>query len=448
MKKVLLFMLAIILVFSFVACGRPENNSYSQNKNDIEKESAETITSSDGMSASSTAGNENFDSVEKYNQFYEFSESKAWVEYVEGGKTQIGCMDTKGKMLFRLSEDFSNKIIEPRQFKNGISVIEVYRTIADKGQNETVYVIDKNGNIINKYNDIASYGDGYSVNIERVSGYDKVCYEYTFSDSNGKSIYKYKTEGDNTVFLDYVGKGVFRLGNNLFFAKTQKIVGAKNVSGEFFNNEYIIVDNNYLIDTDGNMIKGNDTSDKLRGFNSNYLIYVDDSIYTYNITEKKMYTINDTSIKDHIYKKSTGTEYLLNFSKNDDNIVIPLLGEDGEYYAVILDYKMNVIGNPVKCSTEDDFEAYDNHTIRIGSNVYDSNGTMLFSLADKGFTTILSGPTRETEIYLAYSGNPNQNKLASSLEKNLFKDNNFAFLNKEGEFIFDKIDFSNCKTVN
>lgn len=455
MKKLVIITIIAVIILNLIGC--------ESNNKDLLQSDTTTVTEV------TTTESKKYE-PQTYSKMGSYHEGLAWVQYGESDK-YWGCIDEKGKMLFKYSCNELEQIdpFVPPFFENGYAYLK-------STSNSQIFVIDRSGNIVSKYDNPTAYGYGYTVVENHYSDFDSAHYEYKIYNSNGKQVEIIETEVDSEVEVKYCGEGVFYFEANsdqvyLYIAPKNKIIEYKyrrtNVDEDIqFNNglaftvndSYSLAKTFVVIDSNGKITEIN-KRDKNSKFDEKYdmfgakrennLIYGNSIIYydeeqpklsSYNVKNDSFIDYKDTKMLEKFETHYDGSinHVDINPSFNNDGFLASLVGADGLGYVSIFDYKLNMQTKPIQA---DKFEAYDNNTCLIGDTIYDMKGNVLYSLAENNYKKVISDS--DNIIFVCgYQDN-------TSSEKDYYDDNgekcNFAVLDRKGTVLFDKIDISNVE---
>lgn len=444
MKKLIYFSLIAILTFSITGCNKEipniQNNVNTTATNPIETEiqtTAEIYT------------------PKTYSEFRTYNNGLAWTKYTDNdGSEYYGCIDEKGKMLFRYRADNIEIVAD---FENNYSYL--------KSKNgTTIYVIDKNGDVCNSYNKAVAYGYGYTVLEDYHSDFDSEYYEYSIYDSDNNLVNSCKF--DNEISVQYCGDGVFDFGTKLFFSQNEKMIDYNYERSSYdkyiqFNNGIAYVENDSLairssyitINSTGTIVELKNVdgilNEKVQDthiYSDSLLIYEEDTpkLATYNVANQSVTYLQDESILEKLETHYDGNISSLDISPllNENGIILRLVGNDGYGYVVISDYEFNFKTEPMKY---DECKIYKNGICEIDSVVYDMEGNQLYSLfeyeevvSDSENILLVCCKNSDVTTDRDYYDDPHDN-----LEKS-----NFVALDKDGNLLFNGIDSQNVIDKN
>lgn len=378
--------------------------------------------------------------------YQDYSEGLAWVKYKANEKIYIGCIDREGQIQFSYDVTGRN-ILETTDFSNGFSYIDDL---------ETLYVINSAGKITSQYSKtdyiIPSFGDGYVVTEEHVSGFDEDYYVYKIIDGAGSVICDSVSEklaeftGEDVGKVEnirYLGKGVFSFPicvdsawtNANYFISTGiwKKWGC-GTSTYFYDNlaatgmwYYSPTEEDptradlYYLDYEGQgyltKLSGelgwNWSSDIAKCDGYCVLEEYEDYLVTAKVDDEgdgDFYRLDDKYSDKIIWDALPSPRCI-----NSNRIAIPLRGDDRNNYVAVFDPEWNVIMEPIAASI---LSPYANGMLVLNVDgdtaIFDANGVKVFSLSEAGYTYLdnysdevmrVSDGTK-TPIYLDKTGNP------------------------------------------
>ncbi len=393
--------------------------------------------------------NEEASEIEMTTEFIssqDYSEGLAWVRYKVGEKIYIGCIDRKGQIQFSYDVTGRN-ITETTNFSNGFSYIN---------DSETLYVINSAGKITSQYSKtdyvIASFGDGYVVTEEHVSGFDEDYYVYKIFDGSGSVICDSVSEklaefaGEDVGQVEnirYLGKGVFGFPVyiddswthvNYFISTGIWKKWGLETGTYFYDNSaatgmwyYSPTEEDptradlYYLDYEGKgyvtKLSGelgwNWSSDVAMCEGYCILEEFEDYLVTVKINEGSdddFYKLDD-KYSDKVIWDALPSPLLV----NSNRIAIPLRGDDGNRYVAVFDPEWNIIMEPLVANITAPYSDgmlvldVDGNTV-----VFDSNGVEVFNLSEAGYTYLSNysdGVIRVSDgtkvpIYLDKTGTP------------------------------------------
>lgn len=419
-----------------------ENNYqlWNSRQNDIQSEK-ETKTASKSPNEESSE----LETTTEFISSQDYSEGLAWVKYKSGEKIYIGCIDGEGRIKFSYDVTGRN-IIETTDFSNGFSYIN---------DSEILYVINSAGKITSQYSKadcvIPSFGDGYVVTEEHVSGFNEDYYVYKIIDGVGSvicdSVSEKLTEfaGEDVGKVEnirYLGKGVFSFPvyvdsawtNANYFTSTGIWRKWGCETSTYFYDDLAATGMWYYSPTEEDPTRadlyyldyeGQGYVTKLSGelgwnWSSDIAICdgycvleeYEDYLVTVKLnddTDDDFYKLDD-KYSDKIIWDALPSPPLI----NSNRIAIPLRGDDRNKYVAVFDPEWNIIMEPI---VADIISPYTNDMLVLNVDgetvVFDSNGVEVFNLSEAGYT-YLSGYSDEVmrvsdgtkvPIYLDKSGN-------------------------------------------
>lgn len=293
-----------------------------------------------------------------------------------------------------------------------------------------VHVLDTNGDIISTQkigedNQLASYGAGYIVIENHIHDFDYNSYEYVFYNPEGEEITKYVPDDGESQEITYMGGGVFSFNtvtedgnktNDIYFSKTnkwlQKRIGyARNdIPVTFGKSDKRVIDC-YQEDEGGVLIvidKNGDVAEYRLSIkpehaetiiaysliSDNYCLVIDgDSIFKgESISVLDLNTGDQTKMSDTYFDKIKNakmdwySEYEIYF--DNDVFSIPLLGDDGEFYIGLFDVNCNLVSDPVRIDSYEDYSFSDGRLVVRQRDadvveVYSADGQELYTVNDK-----------------------------------------------------------------
>lgn len=369
----------------------------------------------------------------------------AWIVYSELGSQYIACINKSGEVVFQYRAD---SIDYATDFSNDHAYLV---------EKNTLYTIDKTGKIIAKYNkdgvNIRCYEDGYVLIEKEVSGFDSKSFEYTIYNKNGSIIEQFSHEKVIDPIV-YCGKGIFAFQltpnygdpTDYYFAEIQKWVNAPSSLTPYFYGDTAIIATTYRdvgdIRKGGILVMSSDGEcfeyicDKLSDWavypsainEGVCTLYDDGRIVTIILPDKSIGLENSYVLEEEYSKRIVDRPTPDSYMIHDGRIVLHLRGEDGKIYAGVFDKELKLMFQPILGS----FSTYADGLLLVESNglisMYDIDGNVVYSLTEKGYTT-----SRE------YSDN-------AILVDNA--DGQMLYLDKNGNPLFNQVDFKNVKTLS
>lgn len=381
---------------------------------------------------------------------YPFYEDRAWIEYTEGENRYYGIIDLQGNVLCCIKYD-SSMIYLP--FSNGFMHTHSYET-------KVSMIIDKDGNVTYQHKKgsmdepkVVFQGAGILVTVENVSDFYGEGYQYTILDHEGNVSEQFTVEQELNNITD-CGKGVIRFHRKGYLClqthtwvsdditregnwDTPNFVDAPGdtcVIGVENTEEPQLV----FLSADGSITKvpvnlsyyedGLHISE-FRLLSDDFLCITcgdDKLVGTMNIATGEMYRLDPSYSKILEY-----IEYI-----SDDRIIVMLRGADNGQYHFIFDQYLNLICGPLDYFGVEAFS----ESIIIGGDsfnnkvVFDKDHNILFSLSELGYEGY--NPSTLESIPLEYSCGA---LLACD------KDSNPVYLDREGNLLFEELNFENTK---
>ncbi|MCI7084627.1 hypothetical protein MR988_00745 [bacterium] len=122
---------------------------------------------------------------------------------------------------------------------------------------------------------------------------------------------------------------------------------------------------------------------------------------------------------------------------SDNIIALPLIGKDDENFVAVFDKDWNTVLEPFK---QTGVPAIKEGRFIIGGTVYDSSGKGKFNINDKGYLGVNN--YSDGVAYVV------KQSVAEKSSGGIITDNDFTFINTEGEALFNKIDTSDVDIKN
>lgn len=381
---------------------------------------------------------QNFDYIE-YDSVKDYNEGYTWIKGEKNGDGFVATMDKTGKIICNFDmtemtcpEEMSGKL---DKYRNGYA----YLNYADRFE-----VVDTKGNTVHSFptsfdDKVVAFGDGYVLIEQHIADFSSSKYVYTIHNWDGSILESFESpyKIENCY---YCGQGVFGFSindeyekANQFYSATsgQWISSSSDFRVQFFDEIAVVGKDNGMfrfINVNGEVkdiplfVEGvNITEFKPIVNENNFIIYsyVESELYNYKLSNETLYKL-DTSYAEKVIWDELPDPLVFHNNK----IALPMLGSDGKRYIGIFDSEWNIVCEPIQANsclgyTEDRFIlSTDDDTV-----IYDENGSEVFSLAEKGFFSIESysdGVARISDDGIAPT-----------------------FLDKNGEVIFDEINFEN-----
>ena len=384
----------------------------------------------------------------EYYSCKDYSDGYAWVQYGKGDKNYWASIDKTGKVICSFDADMVTKVYP---YENGYAYLEY----SDKFE-----VIDTSGRITASYsidddNIVKAYGNGYVLTQKYAADFDSSGYTYTIYNYDGSVLDEIESE-EELVNSCYCGNGVFGFNledvdgyngyPNTFYSATDR-VWTSCLTDEF--------DVNFLEDTTAMAIDyGSPDTDGYRGklrlmnkngqlsevllypeygwnwstdgltVNENICVLYDysgDQLFSYSLTDGQFYKLDDSYAEKVIWDALPNPLAFFN-----DRIVLPMRGSDGERYIAAFDHKWNIIFEPMQATSN---SAYSENRLIASDDgnivVYDENGSVVFSVSEKGFSAIA----------------PYHDGVARIADDNISP----TYLDENGNVLFEQIDFGNAE---
>lgn len=383
-----------------------------------------------------------------YHLFGDYKEHLAWVNFSINDTAYWGVIDQTGKMVFRLHSDGIEKVVP---YSNGFAYV-LYTNQLD--------IIDTEGITVNSYpidekRSVLAYGDGYVFTMEDCTGFDSTDYTCTVYDPAGSILNTFVRS--KQVSARYFGKGVFGTPDSIYFSKSNKLI--ENISYDYgdwdshFNfyddiasakiDYYSPSDSGYrgilvLLDSDGQSSEV-ELYPEIGWIWS--IIGVKDGLcmlYEHRYNYPIIYNINAGTLTP-IPEEYVGRTESVAFESG--KVAVAIKGADGKSYVAVFDEDWNMIINPIKSNS---FVWSENILITTeersdavrDSYIYDEAGKQIYSLSETGYGTISPYSDGVARV------SPSHTFIETSEFTELFVDQLPAYLDKDGELIFDAIDMS------
>lgn len=330
-------------------------------------------------------------------------------------ETSFAYIDKNGKVLFKIPAGYSGE-----EFSNGYAYVH---------NENTLYVIDKSGNVLSNYakeasdnEHVAAYADGYVLTLEKASTFSESKFIYRLYDPTGEVVNTHESAKKLSPF-HYCGRGIFCaslysdsnvlvLPHIYMTSNGKSFIGKDNEEGgvyycpfdtlpSFRDSDTAAVCFEYhpnlqivFIDVDGNFstkgfpdgykseIIGNITENHMLMYRGDFR-YVDKNlkIISVDLVNKK-YAVLDKEYADKISALSATQLSVF----HNGRYVFPLQGADGESYTGIFDEKLKPVCDPIPgtCSSigfscERLIISRTNGSESI-AYIYDTDGNELFSV--------------------------------------------------------------------
>ena len=405
---------------------------------------------------------ENDDSTSFVRMAKGYSEDLACVQFFANERECYGYIDKNADMKFYFSSKYEDGFCEPpTDFENGYIHYEY---------GNTVYVINKDGEITSKYDDdCVAYGSGYTCVETDTSGFDGVGYEYTFYRPDGTVVETFNSERKATV--EYLGNGVFlyqyyddndekvrkyylvESGNwvaadmgvdtedikvcdkwlyNGIFSKNarENYIDLYDKNGEHFT--VSLPDELYAVDV-GEEIWLCDISDKyilLESETEDEEGYEDWSFWIYDMDSKKFKNYRGKYM-DNIDKRGYYNKIF------QDSIALSLRGGDeNDYIGLVNIEDLSETGEPIQIR---DVEVYkdvmvvqEDTSSDVQQTLYDSKGNVIYTYTKENYSGWLGGFNDNTMV-AGCGYNFNDQEMSRVIHK---------FMDYSGKSLFDEINYS------
>lgn len=413
MKKQLLSVLLVALLICIAVCGCTENGK-DGNRTSISDNSNQSISSQlkDETNTLSDIDDSEIDIYLTYN----YSEDLAWVIFNKGAEKQecCGCIDKSGNLVFYTDKDslgISPKLAKLTSYSNGYAYIET---------KDSLYLLDKTGNILKTYNcstkkndnKVVAYADGYVWYQECVAEFDEAYYTYTLYDFQENSVTNFKYNGNDPIeSMNYYGKKVWGFYNrnkdkpinSYYFTDSNKWVDSAQEF--YFLDDISLISTTYdeedtdigylaFIDTEGELTYtqlpdyvGRWSDIKCYAISEDCCVLYNHSypecIFSYNISSGEFIKM-DNEYTDKINYDSLPDNSIELYFENG-KIALRLTGTDKESYVGLFDTSWNIIDKPLQTSS---FDFSDGKLITNETSVYDDAFNLQFSAEDFGYKSI------------------------------------------------------------
>lgn len=332
-----------------------------------------------------------------------FSEDRAWIKYEAGGNSYWAVIDTKGNAIIRFPADTFGSSTD---FLDGYSHIGIL--------NGHRYIIDPDGNVVREYDYnkddklVLEEKGGYVVTVKDISGFESKGYQYTICSPEGSALEQF--ELDSMLDKDqvsYCGKGVFKFnGIGYYCVQGHSWTENSREAPEFYSDTAIISTTYHDVDNSpyGNRFGGIVTLSVTGEANTIYSKYIgqsiDPSVIIDNVcvlydfeSESDLTALNLSTLEEYPLPEEYGSK-MWNMEKEiyspyDNRIVVHMKGSDGKGYTCVFDTQMNLLFGPIAGYAK----AYSDGRMVLSKDdpyeilVYNVDGTVVFSLSEKGYKT-------------------------------------------------------------
>lgn len=381
----------------------------------------------------------------KYGDLY--SEGRAWVMFGENETTYWGVIDKSGNAIVRFNA------------ATGIQYTPYYEGYSHVKTANGYYILDKEGNIVRQFNvdegtEVILAKGGYVATKTDMSGFDAVGYQYTIYNPDGSVLTEFSEESEHIVA--YYGKGVFSVDSKGYYCSQSGSWVEEEVYLPVFCDDtaviattYYEVDDSLYGDRFGGIVTLSTTGEtntifsKYIGNNISPSVIVDDICVLYDfwsdsdLTALNISTLEEYPLPEEYASKMWDMEEEI-YSPYDNRIVVHMKGADGNGYVCVFDTQMNLVFGPVQGFAN----AYSDGRMVLESSddddtlVYDTEGNIIFSLAEKGYMLT------DFPAYGRYSdGALFVHELLTSPSQD------YAYLDTDGNRLFEQINLDNVKTI-
>lgn len=380
----------------------------------------------------------------KYGDLY--SEGRAWVTFGENETTYWGVIDKSGNAIVRFNA------------ATGIQYTPYYEGYSHVKTANGYYILDKEGNIVRQFNvdegtEVILAKGGYVATKTDMSGFDAVGYQYTIYNPDGSVLTEFSEKFDHRV--TYCGKGIFAVSNIGYYCSESDSWIEADVDDdeipEYYENLGVVF---VVGQNGGHEIGGIVTLTPEGEENTVYSNYfdtwlsastiVDDICVLYEYDSPYMTALNLATLEEYPIPEEYGSALLVKalnsevVSPYDGRIVARMEGADGDFYSAVFDTQMNLVFGPVQGFAK----AYSDGRMVLDSSddddtlVYDTEGNIIFSLAEKGYMLT------DFPAYGRYSdGALFVHELLTSPSQD------YAYLDTDGNRLFEQINLDNVKTI-
>ena len=301
-------------------------------------------------------------------------------------------------------------------------------------------------------------GGGYLVSIENISNFDTVGYQYRVYNPNGSINGTFTSEMNYDERVHYVGRGVFRVGEGYYCAKSATWIeeipySFSSITSGFYDDKKII-GKIYTEEEQGEIITLSETGElqilQLDGVSNNYRIsqIVDNICLIHDISNGNLSTYNIVTgerwFLDQNYYSKLSHDFEMN-TPTGGRIAISMEGADGNTYSAVFDTKFNLISDiqlgKFGIAAEDRFVVWGSP---YGNAVYDLNGNYLFSITDMEFRPYIVkfAPYDYQNTSVGYSCG-----MLIVQGNYLSNQNQIRFIDMNGNWALNDISLKNTKTL-
>lgn len=340
-----------------------------------------------------------------------YSEEKAWIQYVKDGESYLACIDKHGNILFQFVDGLN---LQANLFSNGCAHIT--------HNDGTIFVIDAIGTVLSTYSlnstgEVLAYGDGYTLTEKHISSFDEAYDEYRIYDKDGSIVEAFHVV-DNGVkkksgvrSATYCGMGVFAMdipygGGLVWYYCAENGSWVDHIDGSMkckFYDEIAWIDSDstdkalvYLTSTgeiekvtlptgtgiDWNWFKECYVKDGvcliwMESIDGDYMLNYDFLADTYTFIDEK-------------YLSKVDWDVLSDEATFDNGyIFIPMKGSDGKSYFAVFDKQWNAIIDPTVYNNLIGFSE-DRLIVKQNgeTNIYSFTGELVFTLSEKNISSI------------------------------------------------------------
>ena len=405
---------------------------------------------------------ENDDSTSFVRMAKGYSEDLACVQFFANERECYGYIDKNADMKFYFSSKYKDGFCEaPTDFENGYIHYEY---------GNTVYVINKDGEITSKYDgDYVAYGSGYTCVETDTSDFDGVGYEYTFYRPDSTVVEKLDSESKATV--EYLGNGVFLYqyyDDNDEEVRKYYFVESGNwaIADMGTDTENIKVCDKWLYN---GIFSKNDREDYVDLYDKNgehftvslpdelYVAAVWTDVWLCDISDKYILLESETEDEEgnedwsfwiydmdsKEFKKYQG-KYMDNIDEDgyynqifQDSIVLSLRGGDGNDYIGLVNVEdLSEVGEPIQIRDVDVYKdvmvVQEDTSSDVQQTLYDSKGNVIYTYTEENYSGWLGGFNDNTMV-AGCGYDFNDQEISRVVHK---------FMDYSGESLFDEINYS------
>lgn len=378
MRRTLSLFLALILIFSLAACGK--KNSDVEVVKEYESQEPEDNAKGEQKIALSS-----IESAEKFKNGY------SWVKHL-GDESIYSLVDTKGNVIYT-SPPKSN----PFAMSNDACLV-VVRTEKDKYE---YMIINKKGEVVassaeGKFDEILAFGDNLFLVYKYEGGIDSSRHLYGVVNEKGEFVNKLR----ECPFIEdlVVGRGGEYIGAKSFQLKGSKglycyhnVVYMSDCDTFFMNydnpvegiGDSLYIRNKYGIEVENSkneygsqdysnvVIYPNGKIEKTSSFK-----YIVNGFLITKDEEKKITSFTDpTTGKTSVFSKY----YPTFIDPADNNLLITIIGKDGNKYFTVLDKNCNILFEPVSGTSAEAGDGKVTIHTQDGYSVLDYSGNVLIN---------------------------------------------------------------------